>query len=99
MVVNVIAVSYGIAAAAFLLLTLLMLTSWRGRLHGMALTAASGITAFWAGLGARRASHGIQLSLATDVLELARDAAWTLFLLLVLSPYRKENGAPVVQSR
>ena len=99
MVVNVIAVSYGIAAAAFLLLTLLLLTSWRGRLHGMALTAASGITALWAGLVAQQASAGIQLSLASDLLELARDAGWTLFLLLVLSPYRKENGALVVQSR
>ncbi|SMP69385.1 XrtA/PEP-CTERM system histidine kinase PrsK [Noviherbaspirillum suwonense] len=99
MVVNVIAVSYGIAAAAFLLLTLLLLTSWRGRLHGMALTAASGITALWAGVVAQQASAGIQLSLASDMLELARNAAWTIFLVAVLSPYRKDSGAPVVQSR
>ena len=99
MVVNVIAVSYGIAAAAFLLLTLLLLTSWRGRLHGMALTAASAITASWAGLVAQQASAGIQLSLATDVLELARDAAWIFFLVLVLRPYLKKSGGTVVQSR
>jgi putative PEP-CTERM system histidine kinase len=99
MVVNVIAVSYGVAAAAFLLLTLLLLTSWRGRLHGIALTAASGVTALWSGVLAWQATAGIQLSLASDVLELARDAAWTLFLVLVLSPYRKENGPSVVQSR
>ena len=99
MVVNVIAVSYGIAAAAFLLLTLLLLTSWRGRLHGMALTAASGVTALWAGLVAQQASVGIKLSLTSDLLELARDACWTLFLVLVLRPYRRENGASVIQSR
>ncbi|MET0962237.1 MAG: XrtA/PEP-CTERM system histidine kinase PrsK [Noviherbaspirillum sp.] len=99
MVVNVIAVSYGIAAAAFLLLTLLLMTSWRGRLHGMALTAASGITALWTGVVAQQATAGIQLSLVSDVLELARDASWTLFLLLVLSPYRKKGGEHLLQSR
>ena len=99
MVVNVIAVSYGIAAAAFLLLTLLLVTSWRGRLHGMALAVASGLTAAWAGLVAQQATQGIQLSLFSDVLELARDAAWTVFLLLVLNPYRKSGGAPALQSR
>lgn len=99
MVVNVIAVSYGIAAAAFLLLTLLLVTSWRGRLHGMALAVASGLTAAWAGLVAQQATQGIQLSLFSDVLELARDAAWTVFLLLVLNPYRKNGGAPALQSR
>ncbi|WP_194710973.1 XrtA/PEP-CTERM system histidine kinase PrsK [Noviherbaspirillum soli] len=99
MVVNVIAVSYGIAAAAFLLLTLLMVTSWRGRLHGIALAVASGLTAAWAGLVAQQATHGIQLSLFSDVLELARDAAWTIFLLLVLNPYRKSGGTPALQSK
>jgi signal transduction histidine kinase len=99
MVVNVIAVSYGIAAAAFLLLTLLLMTSWRGRLHGIALAVACGLTTLWAGVISQQATAGIQLSLVSDVLELARDASWTFFLLLVLRPYRKKDGEQVLQSR
>ncbi|HEX8886354.1 MAG TPA: hypothetical protein VF797_17845, partial [Noviherbaspirillum sp.] len=99
MVVNVIAVSYGIAAAAFLLLTLLLMTSWRGRLHGIALAVASCTTALWAGVVSWQAVRGIQLSLLSDVLELARNAAWTFFMLLVLDPYRQNGGAAVLRSR
>ena len=99
MLVNVIAVSYGIAAAAFLLLTLLLMTSWRGRLHGIALAVACGLTTLWAGVISLQATAGIQLSLVSDVLELARDASWSFFLLLVLRPYRKKDGEQVLQSR
>src|SRR6476620_6733178 len=99
MVINVIAVSYGIAAAAFILLTLLLMTSWRGRLHGIALAVASGATALWASVVAWQALEGIQLSLLSDVLELARDAAWTSFMLLVLGPYRQNGSAAVLRSR
>jgi putative PEP-CTERM system histidine kinase len=99
MVVNVIAVSYGIAAAAFILLTLLLMTSWRGRLHGITLAVASGTTALWASLVTWQALGGIQLSLLSDVLELARDAAWTAFMLLVLGPYRQNGSAAVLRSR
>ncbi len=37
-------VSYGIAAAAFMVLALLLLTSWRGRLQGALLVAAAAVT-------------------------------------------------------
>ena len=40
--------SYAAAAAAFLFLSLLLMTSWRGRLQGMLLALASLITALWA---------------------------------------------------
>jgi len=99
MVVNVIAVSYGIAAAAFLLLTLLLMTSWRGRLHGLTLAVTSGATALWAGIVSWQAVIGIQLSLWSDVLELARDAAWTIFMLLVLDPYHRNGAARLLRSR
>ncbi|MBK4734317.1 XrtA/PEP-CTERM system histidine kinase PrsK [Noviherbaspirillum pedocola] len=97
MVINVVATSYGIAAAAFLLLTALLFTSWRGRLHGKALAIASGLTAAWAAVVAQQAANGIQLSLLSDVLEVLRIAAWTAFLMTVLSPFRRDDGAPVLR--
>ena len=41
--VNIGAVSYVIGGLAFLILTILLLTSWRGRLHG-ALVVATSVT-------------------------------------------------------
>ena len=38
-------VSYGLAAGAFLMLTLLLLTSWEGRSQGVRLIAACTVTA------------------------------------------------------
>ncbi len=40
--------SYGLAAGAFLILTLLLLTSWEGRSQGARLIAACCVTAVWA---------------------------------------------------
>ena len=45
--INIPAVSYAIGAVAFLVLTLLLLTAWRGRLQGGLLVAASAMTALW----------------------------------------------------
>ena len=42
------AIGYGIAAAAFMLLAVLMMVSWRGRRQGVYLIAASVITGAWA---------------------------------------------------
>jgi len=40
--------SYGIAALSFLVLTLLLITAWRGRQQGAHLIVASAMTAIWA---------------------------------------------------
>jgi len=72
-------VGYGVAAAAFGALALLMLTSWRGRLQGGLLVAAAGISAAWAAavaFGPGSASHW-QLVV---FLEISRNAAWLVFL-------------------
>ena len=42
------AVSYSAASPAFLVLTLLLATSWRGRAQGVRSIAAAAMTALWA---------------------------------------------------
>jgi hypothetical protein len=43
-------VSYGLAATSFLILTLLLLTSWQGRSQGARLVVACAVTSAWAAL-------------------------------------------------
>lgn len=72
-------VGYGLAAAAFGALALLMLTSWRGRLQGGLLVTAAGLTAAWAAaaaFGPETRAHWQLLGL----LEVATNTAWLVFL-------------------
>lgn len=78
--ISVGSVSYSIAAVAFLLLTGLLLAGWRGKFQGALLAAAAGVTALWAGLSAYASASGGQLSAVADLLEIARDSLWLLFL-------------------
>ena len=84
MLTNIAAYSYAMAASAFLVLFLLLLTSWRGRMHGMALTIACLLTALWAAAIAFQAALGNPLSLLTDILEVLRNAGWSIFILMLL---------------
>jgi putative PEP-CTERM system histidine kinase len=94
MLTSITAYSYGIAATAFFLLTVLLLTSWRARIFGTALTVACGITAFWATSIAYQAAKGIHLPLLTDILEILRNAGWSIFLLMLLGPFQQTNSLP-----
>ncbi|HEX9172930.1 MAG TPA: XrtA/PEP-CTERM system histidine kinase PrsK [Telluria sp.] len=80
--------SYALAAAGFLLLGLPLLFSWRRRPHGAVLTAACLLTALWAASIAWEAVHGALWSSVTGTLEILRDGAWTVFLVLLLGHYR-----------
>jgi putative PEP-CTERM system histidine kinase len=85
--------SYSIAALAFLFLSVLLLTGWRRRSHGMMLTIACLLTAVWAAATAYQTARGNPLSLLTVVLELFRNAGWSLFLLMLLGPLRQTKDA------
>ncbi|MGQ0652139.1 MAG: XrtA/PEP-CTERM system histidine kinase PrsK [Betaproteobacteria bacterium] len=74
--------SYGAAALGFALLSVLLVASWRGRLPGVLLVAASVMTAAWAALLAY--SPAPAPSLAAAMLEILRDTCWYLFLLVLL---------------
>ena len=92
--VNVGFFSYLIACAAYLVLTTLLLVSWRGRALGSLAIAASFCTALWSGVSAASiitTSFNPVLLLLT---ELARDASWFLFLFRTLS-VRDDSDAPV----
>jgi putative PEP-CTERM system histidine kinase len=75
--------SYGVAAAAFLLLAVVLLGRWRARPHAGAFGVAALLTAVWAG-GAAASGAIDRLSLLLDGPEVLRTAAW-LVLLLALS--------------
>ncbi|MPY69535.1 MAG: PEP-CTERM system histidine kinase PrsK [Alphaproteobacteria bacterium] len=78
------AISHATAMAAFLLLMLLVVLSWRQGYIGAWLTAACGLTALWAGVAAWNDWTGGQLGLAVLVLEVLRTAGWIAFLLSLL---------------
>jgi len=70
-------VSYGLAAAGFCLLTLLLAISWEGRAQGMRLVAACGVTTLWA------ATLALQSRLPAPLVPLAeflRYGAWFVVL-------------------
>ncbi|MES2263015.1 MAG: XrtA/PEP-CTERM system histidine kinase PrsK [Pseudomonadota bacterium] len=76
--------SYGTAALAFLLLCGLLLTTWRDRAHATVLVGASLLSALWSAFTAWEAWQDVPLSAGADVLELARDAGWSVLLLFLL---------------
>ena len=73
-------VSYGLAATSFLILTLLLLTSWQGRAQGARLVAACGVTALWAALFALERTHVDISPMVVLFAESARNGAWFVVL-------------------
>ncbi|SEP41225.1 XrtA/PEP-CTERM system histidine kinase PrsK [Nitrosovibrio sp. Nv6] len=92
MLTSIATASYSIAAVAYFVLAILLLTSWRGRLHGIVLPVACLLSALWASLLASRATHDLALSLLTDMLEILRNAGWSAFLITLLGLYRQEDS-------
>lgn len=93
MLTSIAAFSYSLAALAFLVLSILLLTSWRGRLHGMLLAVACLLTALWAAIVAYQAAWSSPFSLTADILEIFRNAAWSAFLLMLLGPFRTKGSS------
>ncbi|MGZ3237689.1 MAG: XrtA/PEP-CTERM system histidine kinase PrsK [Burkholderiaceae bacterium] len=89
MFTNIAALSYSIAALAFLTLSVLLLTSWRGRLHGTVLTIVSLLTCVWAATVAYQSLLGHPISLSTNLLEVLRNAGWSILLLTLLGHFHQ----------
>ncbi len=83
---NIGVISYSASTLAFMALSLVMLTGWRGRLHGALLTTASVVTAVWAFSAAYNAGTNYPPTLIVPLLEIARDVAWFAFLVRLLAP-------------
>jgi putative PEP-CTERM system histidine kinase len=77
------AFSYSLAALAFLVLTGLLLVSWKGRPAGAFLTLATLITACWSVLLAVQSATGGLPVLALYAAELLQDAGWIIALLVI----------------
>ncbi|MBA4143905.1 MAG: PEP-CTERM system histidine kinase PrsK [Nitrosospira sp.] len=89
MLTSIATASYVLAAVAHLVLAVLLLTSWRGRLQGMVLPVACLLSALWAVTLAYQAAHDLPLSVWSDTLEIARNAGWSAFLVMLLGLYRQ----------
>jgi putative PEP-CTERM system histidine kinase len=93
-VINIAASSYALAAAGFLMLGLPVLSGWRGRAQRATLSIACLLTALWAALLAWEASRQNLLSPLAGMAEVARDGAWSLFLVALLGHWHGEDGRP-----
>ncbi len=99
MLTSIAAASYTMAALAHFFLAVLLLTSWRGRLHGIVLPVACLFSALWATALAYQATQPLPLSLLTDVLEILRNAGWSAFLITLLGPYREIDSSSTPKVR
>ena len=81
MLANVGLYSYLAAALTYVLLTGLLLVSWRGRALGIMLIMASGASALWASVVAAGTVLEYPPVVLIQVTEILRNTGWLLFLL------------------
>src|SRR5690349_22007427 len=96
MLTSVATISYTLSAVAHLSLAALLLTSWRSRSHGRMLPIACLLSALWAAVLAYHGADVPPLSLLTDILEIIRNAGWSVFLITLLGLYR-QGSLPLVR--
>ena len=88
-VIDIGLLSYGLGALAYLVMTALLLTSWRGRLQGGLLVTATLATALWCGAEALWAGWAFPPAVAVQSAETLHFTAWCAFLLGLLGHERK----------
>lgn len=100
MLTNIATISYSAAAIAFFFLSLLLLTSWRGRLYGMMLMIACLLSAAWAAAITVNTIWDHAFTSITSILEIFRNAAWSAFLIALIGPFRqKTEDSPIPRIR
>ncbi|ATQ73582.1 PEP-CTERM system histidine kinase PrsK [Massilia violaceinigra] len=87
MLTNIATFSYSIAALAFALLGAVLLTRWRSRQHASVLASACALTVLWGGALAAQAWGTLPQNWAGELLEVARNGAWTVVLLSLLGHF------------
>jgi putative PEP-CTERM system histidine kinase len=79
------AISYGAASVAYVILAIVLLTRWRARLAGSLLVPAVSLSAVWTAVIVGQ-TLGLNVPLPVVLgLEVARDGAWLIFLLRILT--------------
>ncbi len=81
---NIGTISYSAGGLFFFVLTLVLVTGWRGRLQGALLVAAAAATTLWAAGLAWHGTSGTAPDAVSEVLENLRYLAWYAFLLGIL---------------
>ena len=89
---SIAAISYTSATLAFLVMAGLLLARWRGRRFSRTLLIACLVSALWAGAVMLRLFAGPALYIPLDLLELARSASWSWFLLTLAAPPADSDG-------
>jgi len=84
--------SYSIAALAFLLLTVLLSTTWRGRAHGRALSLAAALTAVSNAVLAWQALQPTPWSVLTDSVEIVHNGGWSAFLIILIGHFQDKDS-------
>jgi putative PEP-CTERM system histidine kinase len=82
--INTGGISYAVGGSAFLVLSILLATNWRGRLQGGAIVAATAVTAVWSFWLAYQAGLPDPDWALSFLLESLRDGAWLGLLLTLL---------------
>ena len=84
---NIGTISHAAGGGVFLILTVLLVTSWRGRLQGAFIVSAALLSTGWCfALAYEAVSQGIPLTTVL-VIEVLRDGAWLALLLGLLGTY------------
>ena len=86
------AISYGIAALAFAVLTVLLVISQREKFHGALLVLASGVTCGWAAMNAYALVYATNAAFPI-LLEIARDGSWLLLLWKIFESGARQGSA------
>lgn len=89
---SIAAYSHGLAALGFVALGVPLLAGWRGRAYGPVLILACVASALWAGALASAALDRMLWTDLSDAMEVARNAAWSLFLVVLLGDYHKPGS-------
>ncbi|MCB1868815.1 MAG: PEP-CTERM system histidine kinase PrsK [Gammaproteobacteria bacterium] len=83
---------FAIAAALYLILSLLLATSWRGRLQGGLMLAATTVATLWAAIFAVQSEMKVVPVGAIWSIEALKNLAWCAFLIGLLSQMSRYNG-------
>jgi len=91
LVTSVGAISYALAAAAYLIFSILLVTGWRKRLQGGLLVLATSFTALWALVHASWAGWGLPPAGLVQMLEALHLLVWFVFLFGILRNARGDE--------
>ncbi|MET0065196.1 MAG: XrtA/PEP-CTERM system histidine kinase PrsK [Candidatus Thiodiazotropha sp.] len=87
-------ISYAVSAFLFFLFSVLLLTSWRGRIEGVYLLVASATTTCWALAAVALQVQETPLTTTTyQLFEIARNLTWFAFLFHLLNTLQQASGS------